>query len=391
MADNGMILTDAGRNLLAQALTGKTLTFTRAFIGDGILPANSDPTKRTSLISSKMELPIQSISKSEGIGTCEVVLEVSNKNLSHGFFVNEYGVFAKINGGTETLYAYRNTGANLQFLPGDNGVDLIHFSLSLITVIAQAPNVTAIINSQNSYVTLPVLDGRMLSLFSGASTIKGLWSYSVDNEKVLRPQSLDNIKQAILGTGNVSAIISRVEKLEDNLAQVLLSLEMQELYPGYTHYIIEDFKNVNQVDQFECQITSIITGDDSIDILPIEGILPGSWYTITDGVNIEQVQVHSVNVENGIQRIILEDVIKNTYNLANTKLFRSTCSIKNNLAVGPRIKQSLSWTPGITWNGQYENSTGTIALNSSASNSPFFSLTGNITLNSDGFITLGGF
>ena len=158
---DGMILTNAGRNLLAQAMTGKTLTFTRAFIGDGILPANSDASSRTSLISPKMELPIQSISKTEQIGTCEIILEMTNKNLTQGFFVNEYGVFAKIDGGAETLYAYRNTGANLQFLPGDNGIDLIHYSLSLITVISQAQNVTAIINSQNSYVTLPVLDGRM--------------------------------------------------------------------------------------------------------------------------------------------------------------------------------------------------------------------------------------
>lgn len=388
MADNGLILTEAGQNLLAQALTGKTLTFTRAFIGDGILSANSNPAKRTSLISPKMELPIQSITKTQQIGTCEVVLELSNKNLATGFFVNEYGIFARINNGAENLYAYRNTGANLQFLPGDNGVDLIHYSLSLITVISQAQNVTAIINSQNNYVTVPVLDGRMLSLFSGKNSLRGFWTYSVDGEKILRPQSLDDVKQAILGTGNVTEMISRIERLEDNLAQTLLALEMQELFPGYSHYIIEDFKNVNQLDLFECKITSIVAGDDSIDCDPIEGIIPGSWYMVSDNNKSELVQVHSVSVENGIQRIILENAIRNTYTLANTKLYRTSCSISNNIAIGPGIKQNLSWSPNVNWQGVRDNSRGEIALNSNTSNSKAFTFNGDVALNSEGFITL---
>ncbi len=390
MAD-GMILTEAGRNLLALAMTGQNLIFTRAFIGDGILPANSDASKRTALINSKMELPIQSISKTEQIGTCEIVLELSNQNLTQGFFVNEYGVFAKIQGGNEILYAYRNTGANLQFLPGFNGVDLIHYTLSLITVIAQAQNVTAIINSQNSYVTLPVLDGRMQSLFSGQANLAGFWSYSIQGEKILRPQSLADVKQAILGTGNVSELVSRIERLEDNLAQTLLTLEMQELYPGYTHYIIEDFKNVNQLDLFECKITSIIAGDDSIDCDPIDGMLPGSWYMVSDNINSELVQVHSVSVENGIQRIILEDVIKNTYTLKNAYLYRTSCVINNNLASGPGSKQNITWTPSIFWQGFNDNSSGEIKLDTSTANSIAFNFSGSIALNSDGFITLGGF
>ena len=385
---NGVILTNAGRNLLAQALTGHTLTFTRAYIGDGILPANSDPASRTALISPKMELPILSMTKTANVGTCEVVLEISNKNLSQGFFVNEYGLFAKIDNGSESLYAYRNTGANLQFLPGDNGVDLIHYSLSLITVISQAQNVTAIINTQNSYVTLPVLDGRMQSLFSGALDIKGLWTYGVDGEKILRPHSLNEIKQAILGTGNVSEIIARLEVLEDNLAQTLLALEMQELYPGYTHYIIEDFKDPDQIDLFECKITSLITGDDSIDITPIDGIIPGSWYMISDGINSELVQVHSVNLENGIQRVILEEAVRNNYVLENTRLYRTSCKVFNNSAIGPGINQNIVWTPNLEWHGTSENKPGVINLNTSAGNSNAFSLSGHVTLNSDGFITL---
>ncbi len=390
MADDikGMILTENGRNLLAQAMTGKTLTFTRAFIGDGIAQSNTDLSKITSLISPKKELAIQSITKTSQIGTCEIVLEISNQNLTQGFFVNEYGVFAKIDNEAEILYCYRNTGANLQFLPGDNGVDLIHFTLSVVTVIAQAQNVQAVINSQNSYVTVPVLEGKMLSLFSGKSKIQGLWSYSVDGEKILRPQSIDEIKQAVLGAGNVSEIIKRVEVLENNLAQILLELEMQSLFPGYSHYIIEDFINVNQIDMFECKITSIVAGDDSIDCSPIEGLIPGSWYMISDGLLSELVQIHSINVENSVLRIILEEPVKNTYILDNCRMYRTSCVIDHNLASGPGINHSFTWNPNLEWRGISENTTDILELNTFASNSNSFSLTGNISLAADGYVSL---
>ena len=53
-------------------------------------------------------------------------------------------------------------------------------------------------------------------------------------------------------------------------------------------------------------------------------MLPGSLYTITDGINSEIVQVQSINLENGIQRVILSDTIKNTYILDNTQIYRTS-------------------------------------------------------------------
>ena len=39
---NGMELTNAGRNILAKALTGKPLKFTTAWAGDGYLPEDQN-------------------------------------------------------------------------------------------------------------------------------------------------------------------------------------------------------------------------------------------------------------------------------------------------------------------------------------------------------------
>ncbi|MBQ3653481.1 MAG: hypothetical protein II954_03575, partial [Synergistaceae bacterium] len=105
---NGMLLTSAGRNLLAKALTGKELHFTRAFVGDGSLGSRK-PADLTALISPKRELPIHSMNTTGSLGTCEVVLEMSNKGLSQGFFVREYGLFAlDPDSGQEVLYSYCN-------------------------------------------------------------------------------------------------------------------------------------------------------------------------------------------------------------------------------------------------------------------------------------------
>ncbi len=115
----GMLLTTNGRNLLAKALTGKNLVFSRAYCGDGSLSSGQDPTTLTALISPKRELPIQSMSVLSGIGTAEVVVEMTNKNLTAGYFVREYGLFAKDpDNNSEVLYSYANKGDNCSYMEG---------------------------------------------------------------------------------------------------------------------------------------------------------------------------------------------------------------------------------------------------------------------------------
>lgn len=385
---SGMVLTTQGRNLLAKALTGKELHFTRAFTGDGSL-GSRDIYSLTNLINRKQELPLQSMNTSQ-TGTCEVVLEMSNKNLTAGYWVREYGLFAADpDTKSEVLYAYANKGENCGYLEAFNGVDLINYTLSLITVVDNAPNITATINNSNAYVTTTKLDARFANLYAEGVTPMGFWTYAPAGDDRLRPLSLEETKKIILGTHDISSLISRISRLEDNLAQVLLTQEMQELYPQATHYIIEDFQNVNQIDDFTCDVKSIVAGDDSLDCNPIDGMLPGSWYTVSDGINSEQVQIQSINIENGIQRVILKDRIKNTYNLDYCQIFRTNAQINNSTAIGPSARMALTWTPSFTWKGQGTANSYTADLDSSVGNSNAFTFTGDTVLSSDGFITLG--
>ena len=57
----GTELTNGGRNILAKALAGKTIKFTRAFAGEGFLPEGQDISEMTGLIAPIREMGIAGI------------------------------------------------------------------------------------------------------------------------------------------------------------------------------------------------------------------------------------------------------------------------------------------------------------------------------------------
>lgn len=385
---DGMILTQKGRILLAKAITGKTLTFTRAFVGTGDL-GNKDPFLLEDLIARKLSLPVTAMRTAQ-TGVAEVTVEISNKNITQGFFMKEYGLFARDpDSNAEILYSYCNKGERSGYLEGFDGTNPVNFTLSFITVIDQAQNVTAVIESGYNYVTHTSLDARIESLFAPSMNPAGFFAYSQNDERRLRPITLNDTRKSIMGLTDINSLINRVERLEDAVNQINLALNVQEIYPGTSHFMAEDFINPDTIDLYTAQVTSVIAGDDSIDCLPLEGLLPGSIYTLTDGALSEDVQVESISYENGIMRVILYDRVKNTYNLPNTRLIRTTADIQQGNAYGSSAQHNTVWIPSVTWRGLSASGSFTAPLDSSVSNIDSFTFYGNATLNSDGYITLG--
>lgn len=385
---NGMTITEAGRELLTLALKGKELHFSRGAVGDGLLSSDSEIYTLSGLKNERKSLPIQSMRTSR-TGTCEIVLNITNTGQTTGFWLREYGLFAQHpDTGQEILYAYCNKGTEAGYLEGYDGANPISFGLTLITVIDQAPNITATITVENNYVTVRNLETRIYDLFSDSSDIAGVWIYGQNTSGRLSPVSWSTFKQLLWGITDVGALNSRIERLEDNLGDILLQLEMQSIYPDYSHYIIEDFKDPDQIDTFSCKITGIIAGDDSIDCNTASGIYPGSWYTVTDGINAENVQVKSVNIENGIQRIILAEPINNTYTLENCKMYRSSAGITTQGASGSGVRKAIYWRPDLVWQGFSANSAQTAIIDMSTGNSRSYSLSGRCAVTGQGTLTL---
>jgi hypothetical protein len=145
MADfRGTILTVKGRNLLAKAQIGTTLTFTKIKLGDGLWPSNADPTQLNDLVSPKLNLPIQEI-RLVGDGTVRLRFVLTNTGLSQGFFMREIGIYAQDPDIGEILYAVAYAGDRADFIPAD-GITKVENVVDIYTVIANAQNVTAVIS-----------------------------------------------------------------------------------------------------------------------------------------------------------------------------------------------------------------------------------------------------
>lgn len=149
---NGLILTQAGANLQDKiAVSGATLQFTRAAIGDGLWPAGLDPTTLTALVGEKQSLPIQGLAD-EGTGQHKISLLVDNTGLAQGFMTREIGVFADDPDLGEILYQVTSADSP-DYLPPDGGATHIEMALDLLVVTSSASSVTAVINEGLVYAT----------------------------------------------------------------------------------------------------------------------------------------------------------------------------------------------------------------------------------------------
>jgi len=135
----GTILTNLGKQVITQSLTGKQFEITKVVLGDGVW-GNINPEELTSLISPKLTLPI--VDKEEAGDTVRIRVLLTNEGISEGFFVRELGVVAEDKTtGTEILFAvaYANPP---DYLPAGDGPTKVEDVFDVILVTANSPNIT---------------------------------------------------------------------------------------------------------------------------------------------------------------------------------------------------------------------------------------------------------
>ena len=111
-----LTFTSQGTQMLVQSQNSHTLTFTCGKLGSGVLADTDDISKFTDLKSPKMTLPIVSVDDSNE-EKLVLTFDTSNTELEEGFVSREIGIFAKLDNGSETLYAYSNAGNNYDYIP----------------------------------------------------------------------------------------------------------------------------------------------------------------------------------------------------------------------------------------------------------------------------------
>lgn len=107
----GFIIPAKGMELLTGLLAGDTLTITRCMVGTGQVPAETQPTALTDLVQ-----PIaQATSTQPLVHGQQVDFTIEYRNdlhggLESGFYLREFGVFARAKNGADVMIYYGNLG-----------------------------------------------------------------------------------------------------------------------------------------------------------------------------------------------------------------------------------------------------------------------------------------
>lgn len=154
-------LTNYGRELIARSqATGKKLQYIKLVTGDGQLD-NQNIDTMTSVLAPKLECPFTSGGEFVGDGQFRIEFAVSNSTLNSGFFARELGVYANLEGESDSaarLIAYSNGGNYASYIPSkETPINSKVFSLDV--VIGNSTNVT-VKKIDAAYLTRGALDSH---------------------------------------------------------------------------------------------------------------------------------------------------------------------------------------------------------------------------------------
>lgn len=154
-------LTNYGRELIARSqATGKKLQYIKLVTGDGQLD-NQNIDTMTSVLAPKLECPFTSGGEFVDDGQFRIEFAVSNSTVTSGFFARELGVYANLEGESDSaakLLAYSNGGNYASYIPSkETPINSKVFSLDV--VIGNSTNVT-VKKIDAAYLTRGALDAH---------------------------------------------------------------------------------------------------------------------------------------------------------------------------------------------------------------------------------------
>lgn len=180
-----LTFTEKGLQMLVQAQNSHTLTFTCGKLGSGVLSDSDNIASLTDLKAPKMTLPIVKVDDSNK-EKIVLTFDTSNTSLAEGFVSREIGIFAKLDSGTETLYAYSNAGNDYDYIPSkDTPTDENRLVVNL--VVSSSANISVEVDGSIVYAHMSDLDERLQVTATAdkpaSMSDKGLWVEIKDGPK----------------------------------------------------------------------------------------------------------------------------------------------------------------------------------------------------------------
>lgn len=150
----------------------------------------------------------------------------------------------------------------------------------------------------------------------------------------------------------MGALSWQVDHLERIITSIMLTLDAEGKYPDADAVMVETFDNPDQIDQTRVKVTNAFSGDDSVDVEDLSGVVVGANYVLSDGVKQEAVRVKSTATSGAQKRVMTENPVTQEYDLSKTYLYRSSVTILNGEAFAGGQSSETAWEPGETWTGQ---------------------------------------
>lgn len=401
----GYIVTRAGLNVLAKAIAGKQLLFTRVSLGDcerngqEVEVTDDEAYELNALIHKKKDLPITGEPTVSG-GIAYIKFTVQNAEVSEGFWLCETGIFARDpDTNAEVLYAYEYKGKRGGWLPPSGGSEIWQEDHVAAIAVAQAENITAIIDQGLLFVTQAEFQNHVNatkphpntpSIGQAVTETNYVWATGSDNN--LHPMTLDNFTRQALGgdAAEIPLINSRISQTEVNIANLYTQLnaeqDLGDVKPNLL--ITDDFENPTNTDFYRQPVITSAAGISNVRVASDYGLHIGSWYTLSDGAKSEFVQVIAVAKNGDANVAVLADNVVNTYDLNEAKLYRTTTTIENGTGVGAGDLRSAVYPFTLVWQGTTTEEDSVLTLNTTYANAAAFTLSGDWAFTSDGAFTL---
>ena len=157
-----------------------------------------------------------------------------------------------------------------------------------------------------------------------------------NNEKVLADYNGTKTVMVNLSTElrqTADTVTNHLERLVGTLYSAVIAAGITP--DGYDAMLVENFNDdAPETDRAVARVTSVVSGDDSVDVEDSSGLIVGSYYQLTDGEVTEEVQIKTINISDSINRVILMEPVKNQYHSKRAKFYRSTVAIQNGFAYG---------------------------------------------------------
>ena len=164
---SGPVFTNAGKELHARAMAGKTLKFTTMKLGDGSLGSTAIA-NLTALVHAVTSVNITTLRHSGDYATVSGMF--TNKDLSTGFYWREIGLFAADpdapdDRSRDILYCYQNAGSTADYIAASSS-ELITKRINIAAIVSGAANVSATL-SVNASADTVTFDNSKTKLKAG--------------------------------------------------------------------------------------------------------------------------------------------------------------------------------------------------------------------------------